>query len=48
MTTIIKLTLAELKRLLPNGCRNVDCRTCPFDGNNLICDELIYLYFKNQ
>ena len=46
MTTVVKLTLSELKRILPFGCKSIDCCKCPFNDNALICDELMYLFHK--
>ena len=48
MTTIIKLTLSELKKLLPNGCINIKCTDCPFVKDPDICQQMVYLHYLNK
>jgi len=43
MTTVYKLTQTEIKRLLPYGCKDINCCVCPFRDNKDICNELMYL-----
>ena len=43
MTTIIKLSKAELEILLPNGCIGINCNNCPIEQDGEICIFLVKL-----